>query len=387
MRLASSDSATGSNGWSVSITPTNPRCSSNASGRSRSPPRRCCRPRSPSAARISPSSSSSRSIRTMKSLPASPARPGTSRTASISPPAAATATTARSSQQVTAILAPPATINGESSEDVFTWSVAPRFEFTDQSSLYARVAKGYRPGGPNVVPPGAPPNFLAAFEADTLISYELGLRAETPDRLFSIDVAAYRLDWENILINTVFIDPATGTQFGANGNGRRARSQGFDLDRDPEADAGPEGRAYGRLHRRQAARRHHAGAGRAQHHRRPRGDRLPYTPEFAATLAVDYEWALTESAEAYVGANLRVVDDQVTGFSQQYRAAFGRLARDRRLRDGRSARRRRFRPILDRRLCPEPHRLRTGWSARAAIRGRSRRSWAATARRLPPLRR
>jgi iron complex outermembrane receptor protein len=93
----------------------------------------------------------------------------------------------QTSTQVSAILTPPATINGESSESVFTWSVAPRFELSDHASIYARVAKGYRPGGPNAVPPGAPANFLSSFEADTLVSYEAGVRAETPDRTFAID--------------------------------------------------------------------------------------------------------------------------------------------------------------------------------------------------------
>jgi hypothetical protein len=54
------------------------------------------------------------------------------------------------------------------------------------------------------------------------------------------------------------------------------------------------------------------------------GDRLPYTPEISANLAVDYEWALSGSAEAFVGANIRAVSDQAAGFDQEYRADFGR---------------------------------------------------------------
>ncbi len=43
-----------------------------------------------------------------------------------------------------------------SSEDVFTYSVAPKFKINEHTSLYARAATGFRPGGPNVLPPGAP---------------------------------------------------------------------------------------------------------------------------------------------------------------------------------------------------------------------------------------
>ena len=45
----------------------------------------------------------------------------------------------------------------KSSESPFTWSVSPRYEFTDTVSMYVRVATGFRPGGPNVLPPDAPP--------------------------------------------------------------------------------------------------------------------------------------------------------------------------------------------------------------------------------------
>ena len=57
--------------------------------------------------------------------------------------------------------------SGNSSESVFTWSVSPRFEFSDHVSAYARVAKGYRPGGPNFVPPGAGPDFPTEFSSDS----------------------------------------------------------------------------------------------------------------------------------------------------------------------------------------------------------------------------
>jgi outer membrane receptor protein involved in Fe transport len=146
----------------------------------------------------------------------------------------------QSSEQFTAIVGTEQQISGRSSESVFTWSIAPRFEIDDRTSLYARVAKGYRPGGPNAVPPGAPAGFPTAFAADTLISYEIGLRGETIDRMFGFDASVFYLDWSDILINTVFIDPDTGTPFGANGNGRRARSIGMEATAMHDSGAGHE---------------------------------------------------------------------------------------------------------------------------------------------------
>jgi iron complex outermembrane receptor protein len=229
------------------------------------------------------------------------------------------------SEQFTSILGTNATINGDSSQSVFTWSVAPRFELSDRASIYARVAKGYRPGGPNAVPPGAPPNFLPSFEADTLVSYEAGIRAETADRTFGVDASVYRLEWDNILINTVFIDPVTGTQFGANGNGRRARSTGADVTATLRPMRGL--RAVANFAYTDAKLRDDTtpAPGVPNITGGLAGDRLPYTPKYSANLSVDYEWALSASARAYVGANIRLVSDQTAGFSQAYRAAFGRL--------------------------------------------------------------
>ncbi len=91
----------------------------------------------------------------------------------------------------------------KSDENVFTFSVAPRFEVNDNTSIYARVAKGFRPGGPNVVPPGAPAE-VQTYDSDSLISYEVGIKAQTADGRFSIDAALFHIDWKDIqLIATV----------------------------------------------------------------------------------------------------------------------------------------------------------------------------------------
>ena len=116
---------------------------------------------------------------------------------------------------------------GNSSENVFTFSVAPRFEINDRTAVYARVAKGYRPGGPNAAPPGAPADFPFQYNADTLISYEGGIRAETADRTFGIDASAYYLDWKDIQIITI-VNTSIGV-FAANANGQKARSYGAEV--------------------------------------------------------------------------------------------------------------------------------------------------------------
>ena len=89
----------------------------------------------------------------------------------------------------------------KSSESPFTWSFSPRYEFTDTTSAYLRVATGFRPGGPNVLPPA--PGTPASYDSDELTNYELGLRTGYEDGSFSFDVAAYFLDWEDIQLFAV----------------------------------------------------------------------------------------------------------------------------------------------------------------------------------------
>jgi len=89
--------------------------------------------------------------------------------------------------------------------DVNTWLADARYHFNDQVMVYARYATGYRPGGPNFVildPTGKSvgPN---SFSADNLKSYEVGLKAETPNHLLGADLSAYHLDWNDIVVVAV----------------------------------------------------------------------------------------------------------------------------------------------------------------------------------------
>lgn len=205
---------------------------------------------------------------------------------------------------------------GDSSENVFTWSVAPRFELSDHTSIYARVAKGYRPGGPNVVPPGAGAGFPSQFEADTLISYEAGIRGETADRSFAFDASVYYLDWRNI---QVLVTYQTGVgPINADGNGDKARSKGAEVTATLRPTRGLNlvfNVAYN-----DARLVDDLPAGNGGYAR----DRLPYAPEWSANVSADYEWALGSDATAFVGGNIRLVSDQQTDFDDAYRTIFGR---------------------------------------------------------------
>src|SRR5690606_25486702 len=198
-----------------------------------------------------------------------------------------------------------------SSENVFTFSLAPQFEISDQATLYARVAKGFRPGGPNVLAPGAPAE-LATYGSDSLISYEVGLKAETLDRSFAIDVAAFHIDWKDIQVFGQVND------FGVNFNGGKAKSDGLEFTTTLRPAGGLTFSLNGAYTN-----------ARLKDDTPPlvgglAGDRLPYTPKYSIGANADYEWELGGDTKAYVGASVRSLSKQPAGFDLEFRNANGR---------------------------------------------------------------
>ena len=111
-------------------------------------------------------------------------------------------------------------VGGESSESVTTYMLSPRFHVNEDVMIYARVASGYRPGGPNVALPGVP----ASRDSDTLVNYEIGLKSQSTDRRFLLDLAVFHIDWRDIQLT---VAGAAGSSFGINGG--KAQSQGVEL--------------------------------------------------------------------------------------------------------------------------------------------------------------
>jgi outer membrane receptor protein involved in Fe transport len=189
----------------------------------------------------------------------------------------------------------------ESSDDAFTYSIAPRWRPNDRTMIYARLATGYRPGGPNIL--GVPSVIPPTFGPDQTTNYEIGVKVDLIEGLLRLDAAAFHIDWEDIQL-LVFDGAVAG-----NANGGGAESQGVEWsatltpsdaltvvwsgaytdaqltdDTDPIVVGGAA------------------------------GDPLPYAPEWASTLDVTYEWTAFGDNTAHVGGAWRYVGEQSTGF-------------------------------------------------------------------------
>ena len=193
-------------------------------------------------------------------------------------------------------------IEGESSEEVLTWMVNARYRFTPDIMAYARAASGYRPGGPNVQFVGA--NLNPTFDADTLISYEAGVRATFWDGKAVLNATVFNIDWEGIQIGIFNADQTVSGL----GNGGKAFSRGFEL----EGVVQPiEGLRLG-------FNLAYTKAELTENLNDPNssqfvlGVQLPEVPEWTAALIADYEWEVGDGWRLNVGGNVNFVDDSLT---------------------------------------------------------------------------
>jgi iron complex outermembrane receptor protein len=200
--------------------------------------------------------------------------------------------------------------NDNSSESVFTYSIAPRYELSKHASIYARVASGFRPGGPNVIPVTAPAGTPTTYSADRLTNWELGLKAEAPDaRLWSIELAAYHIDWKDIQLFEIV---GTGAdQIGINANGGKARVNGLEFSGALRPAPGLTLSANGAYTKAKLLDDTPTLTGGFA------GDPLPWVPKWSGAAHADYEFPLSPTLGGFVGASVDYVGKRTTEFNQR----------------------------------------------------------------------
>jgi iron complex outermembrane receptor protein len=190
----------------------------------------------------------------------------------------------------------------KSQETVPTFVIAPAFKLSDDTSLYARIASGYRAGGPNYSFSGVS---SGTFESDKTVNYEVGVKSYLLDRKAYVELSAFRIDWRNVQI--------LGTsplheEFYVNAGD--ARSQGFEASGQYHPITGltlAGGLTYTDAKLRDDTALQYQIDGRA-------GYRLPFTPRWAGSLSADYEFPLTEGWKGSVGADYAYQGDRDVAF-------------------------------------------------------------------------
>ncbi len=185
------------------------------------------------------------------------------------------------------------------------FSVAPRWHVSDDTLLYARIASGYRPGGPNVAVGGVT-GIPASYGPDRTVNYELGWRQDLLNKSVSIDITGFYITWKDIQVISI-VNTSAGP-IGVNGNAGSAVSKGVEWNLNWTPLAGLRLNATGSY---QDARltQDALGLGGAS------GDYLPYVPDLSSAVNIDYGWNLTDRFRAYVSGTWSFVGDRYSDFS------------------------------------------------------------------------
>lgn len=190
-----------------------------------------------------------------------------------------------------------------SKDSSFTYLLTPQFRVSRGLMLYARLASGYRPGGPNLnaaLGVGAEPE----FDPDSTLNYEIGVKGSAFDNAFSFDASVYYIDWKDMLIN---LQSPVGSY---KDNASRAKSQGLDLSIEARPLTGFTVSAWGAWNTAELTEDFPTGSTV----RGVTGDRLPFSSRFSGGLSLDQEFNLTETLGGFAGISGSYVDDRIGGF-------------------------------------------------------------------------
>jgi iron complex outermembrane recepter protein len=187
----------------------------------------------------------------------------------------------------------------------FTYLVTPRLKLTSGWMIYARLATGYRPGGPNST--AALFGLPLSYKPDTTTNYELGVKGSVLDNKLFIDASLYHIDWRDIQISLV--DAATSLTY--NANGATAKSQGIELSLTAKPWRGMSVTAWGTWN--DAALKEPFPATSTVYG--VKGDRLPFTSRYSASLSLQQDFPLSDNWSGFVGGQLDYVGRRIGAFT------------------------------------------------------------------------
>ena len=204
--------------------------------------------------------------------------------------------------------------NLRSTERVLTPKFQLEYKPDEDQLYYARVTKGFRPGGPNQALPSTCAADLAelgmtqvpaSLKSDQLWSYEAGAKTRLADGKVILNAAAFYIDWTDI--QTSFLLPGCGFNFSSNAG--KAKSQGLELefsarltkalqlslqaaftDATLRADS-PSGSGIGGL----------------------KGDRLPGIPRWTVAGSLEYDFTLG-AHDGFLRGDIRFMSDYSNRF-------------------------------------------------------------------------
>jgi iron complex outermembrane recepter protein len=196
------------------------------------------------------------------------------------------------------------TVPSTTSDHSATYLLTGRYSLTPKSNVYVRIASGYNPGGINAAlldpASGATLTENPSYRSNSLVSSELGYKADLFGDQLSVQAALYHLDWRDIQL---FHPTASGNEVV---NGGRAKVDGAELSLSLRPTSNftldssfsyIDGKLTEDVPDLQAR----------------SGDRLPISAKFSASVRARYEFNVA-GMPSYVAATYRYLGARNTGF-------------------------------------------------------------------------
>lgn len=176
--------------------------------------------------------------------------------------------------------------------------------------VYATVAEGFRPGGPNLILPPDPitgQTTPSTFNSDNLWNYEIGAKSSWLDNRLIANVSLFQMNLSGLQLVAV-----RGDQLPYIANAGSVRSKGLEL----EVSFRPIPTLSFDLAGAYTDDRFTANA--AALFAKP-GDRVPYVPKVAGSLSVDYRPALTDTLTGFINLGVSYNSGAPIGYNPNTR--------------------------------------------------------------------
>ncbi len=194
---------------------------------------------------------------------------------------------------------PPLAPTVETSTTVKSYLATARYHFSPDGILFARLATGFRPGGPNLAVNGLP----ITFNPDRTTNYEAGLKTGFLDGRGSIDITGYYTRWRDIIVAV-----SSGGIPGYT-NGGDARVYGFESALNLRPTTALTLGATLAYSNGKITRGATSAVGTLS-----AGDRLPFNPRWTGSASADYRVPLNDTLYGHLGAVARFASSRSATF-------------------------------------------------------------------------
>jgi len=200
-----------------------------------------------------------------------------------------------------ALYTPPEYFAEHASGTATTYLLTPEYKISPDAMVYARIASGYRIGGPNFPPP-AGVTYPIDYAPDKTTNYDIGMKASVLDKKLTFDVSAYYINWRDIQVGTT----------GGGGccyfevNGGAAKSEGIEASVQAQPIQGTTISFQGSVGTAELTQ----ALPTAGYAYGPPGDRLPYSIPKSGSLSIDQDLFHIADTTGFLGASIMYVGER-----------------------------------------------------------------------------